>query len=312
MSQSSPQDNFLTRFAPPPVVAGALAMLCWASSIVVVRDVAGIVPPAAMSFLRCVLALCILYPICRVTLHSQLPLMRKHWKIIGFQGVLLFIGGNGMLFVGLQFTTAINAALINSAEPVTIVAVAWVMFRDRLTSVQWVGVIISMVGVLYLVGRGELSALVSFDLNIGDIFIFVSILSWAIYAILMRKVPHEIDRLNVVFGILMAGAIVVFPFWVAENLLYKATPFIWDTLWTTCFNAIFASILALFWWNHAVEGLGPARAGLFVHLIPVYTVILAVWLLDEEFLTFHAFGIGLIAIGITLTTILTTRRRAEK
>ena len=279
-------------------------MLCWASSIVVVRDVAGVVPPAAMSFLRCVLALCILYPICRVTLHAQLPLMRKHWKIIGLQGVLLFIGGNGMLFVGLQFTTAINASLINSAEPVTIVAVAWAMFREKLTPVQWAGVLISMVGVMYLVGRGELSVLVSLDFNIGDVFILVSIVSWAFYAVLMRKVPRELDRLNVVFGILMAGAIVVFPFWVTENLLYKATPLIWDTLWTTGFNAIFASIFALFWWNHAVEGLGPARAGLFVHLIPVYTVILAVWLLDEEFSMFHAFGIALISIGIILTTIL--------
>ena len=305
-----PQSNILTRFAPPPVIAGALAMLCWALSIVVVKDVAGIVPPAAMSFLRCVLALCILYPICQRTLHAQWPLMRKYWKILGLQGVLLFIGGNGMLFVGLQFTTAINGALINSAEPVTIVAVAWVMFRDRLTPVQWAGVLISMVGVVYLVGRGELSVLLSLDLNIGDIFIFISILSWAFYAVLMRKVPRELDRLNVVFGILVAGVIVVFPFWILENIYYKATPLIWDTLWTTCFNAIFASILALFWWNHTVEGLGPGRAGLFIHLIPVYTVILAVWLLGEQLHVFHAVGIGLIAIGIFLTTMLKTKKEA--
>ena len=302
------QNNILTRYAPPPVIAGALAMLCWATSIVVVRDVAGIVPPAAMSFLRCVLALCILYPICHGTLHEQWPLMRKHWKIIGLQGVLLFIGGNGMLFVGLQFTTAINGALINSAEPVTIVAVAWVMFRDRLTPVQWAGIFISMIGVVYLVGRGNLSVLLSLDLNIGDIFIFISIISWAFYAVLMRKVPPELDRLNVVFGILVAGAIVVFPFWILENVFYKTTPLIWETLWTTCFNAIFASILALFWWNQTVEGLGPGRAGLFVHLIPVYTVILAVWLLGEQLFLFHAIGIGLIAIGIFLTTMLKTNR----
>ena len=302
-----PQSNILTRYAPPPVIAGALAMLCWAMSIVIVRDVAGTVPPAAMSFLRCVLALCLLYPICRRALHAEMPLMLKHWKIIGFQGVLLFIGGNGMLFVGLQFTTAINGALINSAEPVTIVAVAWVMFRDRLTLIQWAGVFISMVGVIYLVGRGNLSVLLSLDLNIGDVFILISIVSWAFYAVLMRKVPPELDRLNVVFGILVAGAIVVFPFWIAENIFYKATPLIWETLWTTCFNAVFASILALFWWNHTVEGLGPGRASLFIHLIPVYTVIFAVWLLGERLFMFHAIGIGLIAIGIFLTTVLRTK-----
>lgn len=308
---TAPTSNILTRYTPPAAVAGALAMLCWAGSIVVVRDVAGIVPPAAMSFLRCVLALMILYPICRRSLHSQLPLMRKHWKIIGLQGVLLFIGGNGMLFVGLQFTSAISGALINSAEPVVIVAVAWVMFRDRLTTIQWIGVVISMIGVLYLIGRGDVSVFLSFDLNIGDVFVLISIVSWAFYAVLMRRVPRELDRLNLVFGILVAGAIVVFPFWILENIFYKATPLIWEAVWTTGFNAVFASILALFWWNHTVENLGPGRAGLFVHLIPVYTVVLAMSLLGEQPYLFHAIGIGLIAIGIVLTTMLKSNRETS-
>ena len=308
---TAPTSNILTRYTPPAAVAGALAMLCWAGSIVVVRDVAGIVPPAAMSFLRCVLALMILYPICRRSLHSQLPLMRKHWKIIGLQGVLLFIGGNGMLFVGLQFTSAISGALINSAEPVVIVAVAWGMFRDRLTTIQWIGVVISMIGVLYLIGRGDVSVFLSFDLNIGDVFVLISIVSWAFYAVLMRRVPRELDRLNLVFGILVAGAIVVFPFWILENIFYKATPLIWETVWTTGFNAVFASILALFWWNHTVENLGPGRAGLFVHLIPVYTVVLAMSLLGEQPYLFHAIGIGLIAIGIVLTTMLKSNRETS-
>ncbi len=308
---TAPKSNILTRYTPPAAVAGALAMLCWAGSIVVVRDVAGIVPPAAMSFLRCVLALIILYPICRRSLHSQLPLIRKHWKIIGLQGVLLFIGGNGMLFVGLQFTSAISGALINSAEPVVIVAVAWVMFRDRLTTIQWIGVVISMIGVLYLIGRGDVSVFLSFDLNIGDVFVLISIVSWAFYAVLMRRVPRELDRLNLVFGILVAGAIVVFPFWILENIFYKTTPLIWETVWTTGFNAVFASILALFWWNHTVEKLGPGRAGLFVHLIPVYTVVLAMSLLGEQPYLFHVIGIGLIAIGIVLTTMLKSKRETS-
>jgi drug/metabolite transporter (DMT)-like permease len=306
-----PTANILTRYAPPAAIAGALAMLCWAGSIVLVRDVAGTVPPVAMSFLRCVLALMILYPICRRSLSIQWPLMRKHWKLIGLQGILLFIGGNGMLFVGLQFTTAISGALINSAEPVVIVAVAWVMFRDRLTTIQWIGVTISMIGVLYLIGRGDVLVFLSLDLNIGDVFVLISIVSWAFYAVLMRRVPRELDRLNLVFGILIAGAIAVFPFWILENIFYKATPLIWTTLWTTGFNAVFASILALFWWNHTVEQFGPGRAGLFVHLIPVYTVILAMWLLGEQPYLFHAIGIGLIAIGIFLTTMFKRKRETS-
>jgi drug/metabolite transporter (DMT)-like permease len=306
-----PPSNPIVRFAPPPALAGPMAMFCWAFSMIVVKEVAGVVPPAALSFFRCLIAVVLLYFLCGRNLHAQLPLMRKHWKIIGLLGFCLFVGGNGMLFVGLQFTTAINAALINSAEPVTIVAVAWLMFRDRLTPIQWFGVGLSLAGVIYLIGRGKLETLLSFSLNIGDVFILISITTWAFYAVLLRKVPRELDRLNLVFGILVAGSVLVCPFWILENIYYKPTPFGWDLAWATGFNAVFASILAMFWWNHAVEGLGPGRAGLFVHLIPVYTVFLAMWFLDEELYWFHAVGIGLIAAGIFFTTLLKTGPKKE-
>ena len=207
------------------------------------------------------------------------------------------------MFVGLQFTTAINGSLINSAEPVAIVAVAWMMFRDRLTVIQWLGVMVSLAGVLYLIGRGSLGVLLNLELNIGDIFVLISIVCWAVYAVLMRRVPVELDRLNFLFIILVAGAIAVFPFWVLENLYYLPTPITWTTAGVTGGLAVFASILGLLWWNRAVEGLGASRAGLLLHLIPVYTVILAVWLLDEEPYLYHAVGISLIGVGIYLTTI---------
>lgn len=308
----APEPNLLTRYAPPPALAGAMAMFLWAGSMVVVRDVAGIVPPAALSFFRCLIAIVILFVLCRRSLRHQWPLMRAHWKLIGLLGALLFLGGNGMLFVGLQFTTAINAGLINSAEPVTIVAVAWVMYRDRLTAVQWLGVVLSLLGVTYLIGQGDLGILLSFQLNIGDIFILGSIVTWAFYAVLLRHVPPELDRLNLVFGILVAGAIVVFPFWILENIYYQRTPLVWELVWATGFNAIFASIFAMFWWNHAVQHLGANRAGLFVHLIPVYVVILAMLFLGEEFYRFQAVGISLIAVGLYLTTMLKTKKEVPE
>ena len=295
--------NILTLYIPPPLISGVLAMFCYASTFIVVRDFAGIIPPAGITFLRCAFALIILFPLCHRNLRSQWPLIRTHWRFLSFQGVLIIVGGNGLMFVGLQFTTAINGSLINSAEPVAIVAVAWLLFRDRLTLYQWSGIIISFGGVLYLVGRGELDILLDLHFNLGDIFVFISILCWALYVVLMRRVPPELDRVNFLFCILVAGAVVVFPFWVLENLFYLRTPVTWTTAVVTGGMALFTSILALFWWNRAVEGLGSARAGLLLHLIPVFTVLLAVWLLGEEIFLFHGIGIGLIGIGIYLTTI---------
>lgn len=299
-------ETLVARLTPPALLAGPLTMLCWAGSIIVVRDVAGIVPPAALSFFRCVLALAILYPLCHRSLRAQWPIMRAHWKFIGLLGALLFIGGNGMLFVGLQFTTAINGALINSAEPVVIIACAWLMFRDRLTAVQWAGVAVSMAGVLYLIARGTPASLLSLSLNIGDLFILVSVVAWAFYAVLLRRVPRDISPLNLVFGILAAGAVSVCPFWLVEHIFIVPTPLVWETAWSVGFNAIFSSILGVLWWNHTVEQLGPGRAGVFLHLIPIFTVLLAMGLLGEILYWFHVAGIGLIATGIYLTTMLKT------
>jgi drug/metabolite transporter (DMT)-like permease len=287
----------------PPLLAGAMAMLCYSGSFIAVRDVAGVVPPAGITFLRCTIAIIILFPFCRKSLCAQWPIIRKCWKFLALQGLLIIVCGNGVMFVGLQFTTAINGSLINSAEPVAIVAAAWMIFRDRLAVIQWLGVLISLAGVFYLVGRGSLDVLLNLELNIGDILVLISIVCWAVYAVLMRRVPPELDRLNFLFAILVAGAITVFLFWILENIYYLPTPITWTTAGVTGGLAVFASILGLLWWNRAVEGLGASRAGLLLHLIPVYTVILAVWLLDEEPFIFHAVGIGLIGIGIYLTTV---------
>ncbi len=310
MSSISP-GTFLTRYMPPPILAGIMAMLCYAGTFIVVRDFAGVIPPAAITLFRCLIALLILYPICRQGLRAQWPLIRKHWRFLALQGVLIVVFGNGLMFVGLQFTTAINGSLINSAEPVVIVLMAWLMFRDRLTLVQWMGVLVSAVGVVYLIGRGDLSVLQKFELNIGDVFVFVSIICWSLYAVLMRRVPPELDRLNFLFCILALGAIAVLPFWVLEHLYYLPTPFAWTTLGVTGGMALFTSILALLWWNRAVDGLGASRAGLLLHLIPVFTVILAIWLLGEETFLFHAIGIGLIGLGIYLTTILKSKPASD-
>lgn len=284
-------------------------MLCWSGSMIFVRDAAGVAPPIAISFFRCFVAMAILYPICRRSLHAQWPLLLHHWKKVALLGTLLFLGGNGILFIGLQFTTAVNAALINSAQPVVIVAIAWAMYRDRLKPVQWAGVLISFCGVAYLIGRGDARVLFGLQLNAGDVAVLCSIVAWSFYAILMRHIPYDLDRAVLLFGILGAGALSLLPAWIVEHVWFAPTRLNWALLGLTAYNAFFASVLAMFWWNHALQHMGANRAGLLIHLVPVYTVILAVTFLGERLYLFHAVGIAMIAMGIYLTTMMTGRRR---
>ena len=217
-------ENILTRFMPPPIIAGSIGyglLCCYLYSGARLRGChtasRDYFPPLHNRATDPV-------PNLPQSLHTQWPLMRKHWKFLALQGFLIIVCGNGLMFVGLQFTTAINGALINSAEPVTIVLFAWLMFRDQLSVTQWASVFVSFAGVIYLIGQGDADVLLSLNLNIGDVFVFISILCWSVYAVLMRKVPPNLAPSKLPFWYSCSGRYFRLPILdFRKSLLYSNT-----------------------------------------------------------------------------------------
>lgn len=291
------------RILTSPYTAAAVAMFMWALSMVLVRGVRGDVPPLGLSFWRTLLALFLILPFVIRQLRTDLPVLIAHWPMLVLLGFLLFVAGNASLFVGLQDTTAINASLINSFEPMAIVVVGALLFRDAVSLRQTIGVIISLGGVLTLVCRADPSVLVKLTFNRGDLWILTAITAWAFYAVLMRRAPRGVSHLSLFVALATFGCLTLLPFYLWEAFNGAAMEVNSTSITAIAVLAVFSTLLSVILWNRALHGLGSARAGLFIHLIPAYSIVLATLFLGETMELYHIAGILLIAVGITLASV---------
>lgn len=281
-----------------PYVALVIAMLCWGGIIVLVRYVRNDFPPLGLSFWRIFIAFLILLPVAIGPLRQQWDVVRENWKIFALLSLLFWVGGNALLFLSLQYTVALNAGVINSAEPLLIVLFAWLLFRDPFTWKQGAGLVLSLFGVVVLISQGSLDRLLQLELNKGDLFVAAAYTFWSLYAVLLRKVPRGLDQRVTLLVLLGFGTLYLLPLYIAETILVGPVPLTTANLATALFVAVFASVIPMLLWNFSILKLGPGRAGQFVHLISVFSVLLAITFLGEILGPHHMAGIALIVTGL--------------
>ena len=294
-------DGLAMRVLTSPYLAVTVAMLCWAGSTVVVRGLRAEVPPLGLSFWRTMLGAALVLPFAWRPMMLQIHLIRRHFWIILLLSFLLIVAGNGVLFLSLQYTIAINVGVLNSFEPLLIIVAAWAIFRDRVTFNQLAGVLVSLLGVFALIGRGDPRTILDLDFNAGDILVLFAYLSWAFYAVYLRLAPRELDPRVMLFLLLFLGALLLIPFYAVESAFDRPMTFGLPALAAIVGLALFSSIGAIYLWNYSIRHLGPSRAGIFIHLIVAFTVIMAIVFLGEVFVWFHAVGVALIGAGIYLS-----------
>ncbi|MCL4296545.1 MAG: DMT family transporter [Anaerolineae bacterium] len=284
-----------------PYLLLILATLFWSGNFVLGRAVRADVPPIGLAFWRwcggSILVLSFAWPY----LKRDWEVIWQHWKIILLLSILGVASFNTLIYTGLQFTTAINALLMQSAMPVLIVLMSYLFFRETVRAVQGVGIMLSLMGVLTIVGQGSLQVLTSLTLNLGDLLVFIAVALYAAYSALLRQRP-PIHPLSFIAATFIAGAVILLPFYLWENATGRVMSVDGVTLLTVAYVAIFPSILAYLCYNRGVELAGANRAGLFVHLMPVFGSLMAILFLGESLQWFHAAGILLILLGILLAT----------
>jgi drug/metabolite transporter (DMT)-like permease len=304
-----PEDRHAARrSAVLPYLLLTLCSLIWAGNWVVGRAVRDSLPPAALAFWRWSIAALILAPIVLPRLKGKGYLLLRHWK------VLVLLGGTGislfqfLIYTGLRYTNAVNAMLMNSAMPLFMVLVAWLIDGHKVTPRQVAGMIISFLGILVIMNRGDWSTLRDFSFNPGDLVILAGMPVWGVYSVVLRRRPAELDALSLVFVLSVIGALFLAPAYALESLLLPSALLSWGAVGAVLYVALFASIAAYLCWNRGVDMIGPNRAGFTQHLIPAFGTALAVVFLGEEVHLFHAVGIATILLGVWLAS--TARRPA--
>jgi len=279
----------------------SLTALFWAGNFVLGRSMHLVISPIVMAELRWLLALLIISPFLLPKLKKNKAIILKHWPILILLSVLSVACFNTFIYLGLTITTATNATILQSVIPIAILILSSFFLKEAVSKRQWIGVFISLFGVLVLITKGNLSSLADYTINQGDIFVLVAVLFWATYSILLRYRPAELDGFTF-FGItVLFGSIALLPFALIEYNYFSAA-IVWknSALLTILYMAIFPSILAYVFWNRGVSELGAAKAGLFIHLMPCFGLILSSIFLNEKIYLFHFGGILLIFYGIYL------------
>ena len=286
----------------PTYAALALTALLWSSNFVIGRAVRDDVSPTTLNFLRWAIALVILVPITLDDLRTHRIVLASNWKLIavlGFTGIAAF---QTLCYVALTKTTAMNAVLLLSLAPLAIVALSWLALGERVNRSQALGLATSLGGAAVLILHGHLATLADLDLNAGDLWMLVAVVLWAVYSVLLRRRPAEVPPLALHTTSVAAGTLWMLPVfgWQAAEGAGLPTSL---TAWIAIgFIAVFSSALAHALWVRGVASIGPSRAGVFIHLLPLFGALLAITFLGERFATYHAIGAALVLGGVVLTS----------
>jgi len=282
-----------------PYLLTAVAPLCWGGNIVLARGVADIIPPVSFAFWRWMIAFVILLPFTWRTARLDWSRVVKSWKIISVLSILGISFFNTLLYTAVHTTTAINGAMIQTTMPAVIILTTLVMFKEKVTRLQILGVAICIFGAFIVILRGRWNTLLGMSFAPGDIMMMGAVILYALYSALLRQRPaiHPLSFLTYTFGL---GTLFLLPLYVWELAGRATMTLTYPVLLSILYVAVFPSIVAYFCWNRGVEIFGANRAGLFINLIPVFASILAILFLGETLQGFHIVGMALIFSGMIL------------
>lgn len=286
----------------PPHVLLILATLLWGGNFVIGRAVTGEIPPFTLALLRWCLAFIIFFPIAYKQAKKDWPKFKEHWPIVivlALTGVASF---NTLVYIGVYYTTSINASLMNSLTPIFIYILSFIFLKIHVSRFQIIGTIISLLGVLFILSGGSLSNILNFTFNKGDLIVLVAVLGWSIYSLLVKQYADRLPGFSTFLVTIAIGAIMLVPFSVYE-LATLPTPIIWSgkIIGTILYVGIFASIVAFLSWNKGVVLLGANRASIYLNFIPVFATIFACLFLGEQLYLTQIIG-GLAVIGGVILT----------
>ena len=281
-----------------------LASLFWSGNFVIGRlaSVESLVSPLSLGFYRWVIAFVILTPFCFSKAFNELPLLKKQPGMIFLiilTGPTLF---NTLVYLGLTATTVINALLIISTTPMLIILFNKLLYRIDTNRYQMIGIIISLLGVSFVIAKGNYQNIFKSDFYSGDLFILLAVTSWALYSIFLKKNETGVSGfsfLYISFGltVILLFPVYLFDIFIQGNYL-KVTH---QSLLAIGYTGIFPSIFSYICWNTGVALIGANKSGPYLHLMPIFGGILAFFIFQETLQIYHYAGIVSVIVGIIIT-----------
>ncbi|GGD31326.1 transporter [Malaciobacter pacificus] len=279
-----------------------LTVLFWSGNFIVGRYISSEISPMELSFYRWFIVLVILLPFFIFHFKNIMQVFKKQYLNIILLGALSVTGFNTFLYYGLQTTTATNALLINSSTPIFIILFSALILKTTMSKVQWLGIVLSTFGVVYLILKGEIDHFFDLTFTSGDLWIIAACIDWALYSVLLKFKPKELNAFEFLTVTTIIGVVIIY-----GVFLYQGYSFSFDfvknddVLYSMIYIVIFPSLLSFYFWNISTPQVGANKAGQFAHIMPISGAALAYIFLDEVLYFYHLIGLILIFLGIYLS-----------
>jgi len=283
-----------------------LATLFWSGNFIVGKAASLFeIPPFTLNFYRWTFAWLILAPFTLKEIFKKKSYILNNIKLILILGITSITVFNSIVYYSLNFTQVISGVLMISTIPVMIIFFCWILKIEKTNFYQISGVIFSLLGVVVIVTKADLGKLLSLNFNKGDLWMVVAMFSWAIYSALLRKKKFELSQISFLQTIISAGLILLLPAYLIEMTLGYRVNIHLPFILTLTYVVLFPGLASFFFWIKGISIIGSNRSGIFLHLMPIFSTIMAMLIFKEKFMTFHLIGAILIITGI----ILSSKRR---
>jgi drug/metabolite transporter (DMT)-like permease len=298
------QGNFKLKHNPQnrPLFPGYLfaigATALWSGNFIIARGLNESIPPISLAFWRWVVAVIVFLPFALKPLISEWSALKKnlpYLSVTALLGITLF---NTLIYFAGHTTTAVNLSLISITFPIFIVILSRIFFHERITANKAIGILLVVGGVVLLIARGDLSRLFDISFAIGDVWMLVAAVIFAIYSILLKGKPEQLSIWAFQLSTFILGLIFLFPFFIWETVTTPPVAFDTTIVFSIFYVGIFASLSAFVLWNKAIATVGPTKAGMIYYTMPLFSGFLAYLFLKEDISIIHFYSMLLIVSGI--------------
>ncbi len=286
-----------------------LASAFWAFNAVIARALHEDISAVALSFWRWAIPVAVALPLVARELPGALPAIRRGWRFVVLLGLIGTALHSAVMYWALQYTIAIHVQLFNSIVPMGVMLFVWLAYGSRPTRAESLGLVVSVAGVVLIIGQGEVTRILALDFNKGDVVAVAAMVVWAVFTALISKRPPEISvwLLTFVTGVVGLAALTPLYLWELATTSFSIgyPPAVWAG---ACYMGIIGTLVANSFLSIGIDRIGPSRASLFTHLVPVFGALFAMTFLGEQLRWFHVAGFALVLAGLAICN--RTRMRA--
>ena len=259
------------------------------------------VPPFSLNFYRWFFAWLILAPFTIPEIIEKKEYIFKNYKLFIILGVTSITIFNSIVYYSLNFTQVISGVLMISTIPVMIMLFSSILNIEKTNIFQIIGVIFSFAGVIMIITKADIQILKNLDFNKGDITMVVAMFSWALYSTLLKRQKYEISQISLLQVVITFGLLFLIPIYFIEyqigSRIILEKPFIFILSYVVLFPGLASFLL----WIKGISLIGANRSGVFLHLMPILSAIMAMIFFNEKFMFYHMLGACFIITGILLS-----------